>query len=171
MERGYIQVYTGNGKGKTTAAIGLALRAICAGKKVYFGQFAKGMNYSELKIPELLNDFTMEQFGRDAFINGVPTEKDMEFAEKGLEKIETAVVSGEYDVVVLDELNIVLYYKLLDISKVLDILKRKNPKVEIIITGRYADPEIVEAADLVTEMKEIKHYYKKGVTARKGIEN
>ncbi|MBA5850987.1 cob(I)yrinic acid a,c-diamide adenosyltransferase [Clostridium sp. cel8] len=171
LSKGYIQVYTGNGKGKTTAALGLSLRAICAGKKVYFGQFAKGMDYSELKVPEMLPNFTMEQFGRDAFIKGKPTDEDREKAHKGLNKIENILTSNEYDIVVLDELNIATYYKLISVDEILEILHKRNPEIEVIITGRYADPKIIEIADLVTEMKLVKHYYNNGVKARVGIEN
>lgn len=171
MGRGYVQVYTGNGKGKTTAALGLCLRAVCAGKNVYFGQFVKGMDYSELKVPYLIPDFTIEQFGRDAFINGDPTDRDIKMARQGLKKIKEVLCSGEYDIVVLDEINIALYYKLISVDEIIHILDMRNPEVEVIITGRYADPRIIEKADLVTEMKEIKHYYNEGVKARPGIEN
>lgn len=171
LDRGYIHVYTGNGKGKTTAALGLSLRSICAGKKVYFGQFAKGMDYSELKAPELLPNLTIEQFGRDAFIHGNPTKQDIEKAQIGLKRIKTILQSDKYDLVVLDELNIAIYYNLVDINEVIDLLDHKNENIEVVITGRYADNRVIERADLVTEMKEIKHYYTKGVKARLGIEN
>lgn len=171
MDKGYIEVYTGSGKGKTTAALGLSLRAICAGKKVYFGQFVKGMDYSELKVPQFLPNFTMEQFGRDAFIRGIPKAEDIKKARTGFEKVKNIVACGEYDVVVLDELNIAIHYNLIDINDVLKMLENKNNGTEVIITGRYANEKIIEKADLVTEMKEIKHYYTKGVNARKGIEN
>jgi cob(I)alamin adenosyltransferase len=171
MDKGYIQVYTGNGKGKTTAALGLSLRAICAGKKVFFGQFVKGMDYSELKAGEYLPNFTLEQFGRDVFIFDKPSEKDIKVAREGLEKVKKILSSGDYDVVVLDEINVAVFYKLFTVDEVLQLLDMKPEKTEVILTGRYADPQIVERADLVTEMKEIKHYYVKGVKARKGIEN
>lgn len=171
MDKGYIQVYTGNGKGKTTAALGLSLRAVCAGKKVYFGQFAKGMNYSELKVPKFLPNFTMEQFGKAVFIHGKPTEDDINMAQIGFKKIKAIVSSGKYDVVVLDELNIAIYYNLISLEDVLKMMEDKYYGTEIIITGRYANPKIMEKADLVTEMREIKHYYNKGVKARAGIEN
>ena len=171
MDKGYIQVYTGNGKGKTTAALGLSLRAICAGKKVFFGQFVKGMEYSELKAKEYLPNFTLEQFGRDCFICGKPSKADIEVAKTGLKKVEEIVISGDYDVVVLDEINIAIFYELFTVDEVLQILDKKQEKTEVILTGRYADKRIIERADLVTEMKEIKHYYTEGVPARKGIEN
>ncbi|WP_427338469.1 cob(I)yrinic acid a,c-diamide adenosyltransferase [Caloranaerobacter sp. DY30410] len=170
MEKGYIHIYTGNGKGKTTAALGLALRAICAGKKVFFGQFVKGMKYSEVKAEEYLPNFEIHQFGENCFIYNDPTEEDIELAKKGLEICERVLNSGEYDVVVLDELNIALYYNLLSIERVLEILENRAEHVEVIITGRYAPKELIDIADLVTEMNEIKHYYTKGVMAREGIE-
>ncbi|HEY5560660.1 MAG TPA: cob(I)yrinic acid a,c-diamide adenosyltransferase [Clostridiaceae bacterium] len=170
MEKGYIQVYTGNGKGKTTAALGISLRAVCAGKKVFFGQFVKGMKYSELMAVNYLPNFTMHQFGRDSFIFGKPDEVDLELAEKALKEIQNILSIGDYDLVVLDEINIAMYLELFSTSRVIDILKKKKPEVEVILTGRYAPDEIIEIADLVTEMKEIKHYYNDGVTARVGIE-
>ncbi|KGM94761.1 cobinamide adenolsyltransferase [Clostridium novyi A str. 4552] len=169
-KKGYIQVYTGNGKGKTTCALGLSLRAICAGKKVFFGQFVKGMKYSELEAVKYLPGFTMKQYGRDCFIFNNPSKEDIEIARNGLKEIEGMLKSEEYDIVVMDELNIALYYKLVSLGEVIDILENKNEKIEVIITGRYAPEEIINLADLVTEMKEVKHYYKKGVEARVGIE-
>lgn len=169
--KGYIQVYTGNGKGKTTASLGLSLRAVCAGKKVFFGQFTKGMKYSELEAVKILPNFEMEQFGKPAFIFGKPTKADIDEARKGLKRAEEVLTSGEYDVVVFDEINIALFYELFTVQEVLDLLDKKPEKTEVILTGRYAAPEIIERADLVTEMKEIKHYYTQGVPARKGIES
>jgi cob(I)alamin adenosyltransferase len=171
MDKGYIQVYTGNGKGKTTAALGLSLRAVCAGKKVFFGQFVKGMDYSELKAGKYLPNFTLEQFGRDVFIFDTPSQKDIKVAKEGLEEVKKVLSSEAYDIVVLDEINIAVYYKLFTADEVLGLLDMKPEKTEVILTGRYADPKIIERADLVTEMKEIKHYYTEGVKARKGIEN
>jgi cob(I)alamin adenosyltransferase len=171
MDKGYIQIYTGNGKGKTTAALGLSLRAVCAGKKVFFGQFVKGMEYSELTVPKYLPNFTLEQFGRNVFIFNKPKEEDIKFARKGLERIKEVLTSGEYDVVVLDELNIAIFYNLFKIEEIIEILDNRNESIEVIITGRNANEKLIDKADLVTEMKEIKHYYKKGVPARRGIEN
>ncbi|RQD71526.1 MAG: cob(I)yrinic acid a,c-diamide adenosyltransferase [Tindallia sp. MSAO_Bac2] len=170
-DKGYVQIYTGNGKGKTTASLGLALRAICSGKKVYMGQFIKGMDYSEMKAPSLLDGLIIEQYGRDCFIKNDPTEEDIRIAKEGLEKIKKIINSGEYDLVILDELNVALYYQLVSVVDVLDIITGKPIKTELVITGRYAPEELIAAADLVTEMKEIKHYYQQGVSARKGIEN
>lgn len=171
MDKGYIQVYTGNGKGKTTAALGLSVRAVCSGKKVFFGQFVKGMKYSELDAVKFLPNFTMEQFGRNVFISGKPTKADIDAAKAGLLKIEKVLSSGEYDVVVLDEINIAVFFELFTVEEVLELLDKKAPGVEVILTGRYANEKIIERADLVTEMREIKHYYIKGVAARKGIES
>lgn len=168
--KGYVQVYTGHGKGKTTAALGLALRAVCAGKKVFMGQFVKGMDYSELKAMDYLPDFRIEQYGGDSFIFNTPKKEDVEIAKRGLRKMAGIIKGGKYDVVIMDEVNIALHYDLIALEEVLEIIKNKHEKVELVITGRHAKDEIIDAADLVTEMKEIKHYYKKGVKARTGIE-
>jgi cob(I)alamin adenosyltransferase len=170
MEKGYIHVYTGNGKGKTTAALGLSLRAVCAGKKVFFGQFIKGMEYSELKCVDFVPNLVIKQFGRDCFIYNDPTDADIQCAKEGLEEMKTILKEGKYDMVVLDELNIALFYKLFPLEEVIEAIKNRASNVEVVITGRYAPEGIVHMADLVTEMKEIKHYYTKGVEARKGIE-
>lgn len=171
LEKGYIQVYTGNGKGKTTAALGIVLRTICAGNKAFIGQFMKGQNYSELKAPDYLPGLKIEQFGDLFFINGKPSQSDIDNAHKGLEKMKEILSSGEYDMVVFDEINTSLYFKLLDVEEVLEVLALKPEKTEVILTGRYAPDEIIEKADLVTEMREIKHYYNAGVDSRVGIEN
>ena len=170
MKRGYVQVYTGDGKGKTTAAFGLALRAVCAGYKVYIGQFLKGMPYSELKAPEFLPNLVIEQYGTAQFVHNEPTQRDIAKAEEGLKKIEAIINSAEYDVVIMEEINVALMYGLLSTERILKIIKNKPETVELVLTGRYAKKEIIEAADLVTEMKMIKHYYNQGVSARKGIE-
>lgn len=170
MSSGQIHIYTGNGKGKTTAALGLSLRAVCAGKKVYFGQFVKGMNYSELKAPEYLPGFEIHQFGRDCFIFNNPTDEDRAAARHGLETCRRALLDGRHDLVVLDELNIALYYKLIPVEDAIELIKCKQEATELIITGRHAPPELLELADLVTEMKEVKHYYQKNIAAREGIE-
>lgn len=171
LDKGYIQVYTGNGKGKTTAALGIALRAICAGNKVFMGQFMKGQSYSELKAAELLPGLVMEQFGDPEFFKGEPMPKDYENAKKGLDRIREVIVGGEYDMVILDEINTTLFFKLLDVKDVLEVVALKPENMELILTGRYAPDEIIEVGDLVTEMKEIKHYFTKGVMARTGIES
>lgn len=170
MEKGYVQIYTGNGKGKTTAALGLSIRAVCAGKKVFFGQFVKGMKYSETKCVEYLDGIEIKQFGKDCFIYNDPTQDDIHRAKMGLKEVEKILKDGQYDVVVLDELNIALFYKLFKVEEVMEIIKNRADHVEVIITGRYAPEELIDMADLVTEMKEIKHYYTKGIEARVGIE-
>ncbi len=170
MEKGYVHVYTGTGKGKTTAALGLALRAVCADKKVYFAQFVKGMEYSELKAGDLLRNLKICQYGRDCFIIKDPTNEDKKIAREGLTEIKNILREGKYDIVILDEINIALYYKLFDVYEVIDILKQRKEHVEVVLTGRNAPKELIEFADLVTDMKGIKHYYEKGVQARIGIE-
>lgn len=170
MSKGYVHVYTGDGKGKTTAAFGLALRAVCAGKKVYIGQFVKGMQYSEVKAQDVLDGLVIEQYGQDCFIHQEPTEADKKLARDGFVKIEEVLKSGDYDMVILDEINIAILYNLLDVDEVIEVLKARDPKVEVVITGRYADEKLIEYADLVTEMVEVKHYYRQGVEARDGIE-
>ena len=171
LDKGYIQVYTGNGKGKTTAALGIALRTICAGNKVFIGQFMKGQSYSELRATELLPGLEMEQFGDPDFLKGEPTHKDYENAKKGIHRIKEVIEGGEYDMVILDEINTTLFFKLLEVEEVLEVLALKPENMELILTGRYAPEEIIAAADLVTEMKEIKHYFTEGVVARAGIES
>ncbi|HHT96765.1 MAG TPA: cob(I)yrinic acid a,c-diamide adenosyltransferase [Clostridiales bacterium] len=170
MGKGFIQVYTGNGKGKTTAALGLSVRAVCAGKKVYFAQFVKGMKYSELEAVKYLPNFEMEQFGRDTFIYKEAKQDDIDAARIGLEKCRKILQEGRHDIVVLDELNIALFYKLFTVKEAIEMIESRAENVEVIITGRNANQAIIEIADLVTEMKEVKHYYSKGVEARLGIE-
>ena len=171
LEKGYIQVYTGNGKGKTTAALGIALRSVCAGNKVFIGQFMKGQDYSELKACGYMPRFEIEQFGEASFVHGEPSERDIENAQKGLLRMKEVLTSGGYDVVIFDEINTSLYFKLVSAEEVLSALDMKPKKTEVILTGRYAPQEIIDKADLVTEMREIKHYYNDGVGARVGIEN
>lgn len=169
--KGYIQVYTGNGKGKTTAAYGQAIRALGAGFTVFIGQFVKGKTYNENKaISKYLKNITVKQYGLGCFIIDEPTDKDIEAAQNGLEEIKKIIHGGVYDMVIMDEVNIALYYKLFDIDEIAELMKSKPDQVELILTGRYAPQEIMDLADLVTEMKEVKHYYAKGIEARKGIE-
>ena len=169
--KGYIHVYTGNGKGKTTAALGLALRASGAGLSVYIAQFVKGMEYSELKAMEKLSEsVAIKQYGRDCFIYKEPGKEDIQAAQDGLREVKEIMTSGKYKVIILDEANIATYFNLFSVDDLLDFIHAKPEDVELVITGRMADPRIIEEADLVTEMKEIKHYYEKGVQAREGIE-
>jgi cob(I)alamin adenosyltransferase len=175
FERGYVQIYTGNGKGKTTASIGLTLRALGAGMRVLFAQLIKGSKYSEIKMLERISDLggsiTFKQYGEGRFIVGPPSESDKEAAKIGLEEIRTAMKSGEYDLVVLDEANVAAKLGLISFSDLISLIDDKPPMVELVLTGRGASDELIERADLVTEMREIKHYYQKGVMARMGIES
>ena len=168
--RGYIHIYTGNGKGKTTAALGLSLRAAAAGKKVFIGQFVKGMHYSELDLLPTIAKITLKQYGRGCFIYTDPTEEDCAAARAGLSEMAQILKSGEYDLVVLDEVNIALYFGLFGLEDLKAALLQRAEQVEVVLTGRYAPQELIDMADLVTEMREIKHYYNKGVEARTGIE-
>jgi len=171
MEKGYVHVYTGNGKGKTTAAFGLAVRALCAGKKVYIGQFVKDMKYSETRLTEKFESLTIEQLGKGCFIYNEPEEKDIKAAKRGLKKVENILQKDEYQVVILDEITIAIYYKLFSTEDLITTLSNRNQKIEVVITGRYAEEKLINYADLVTEMKEIKHYYKEhGVLSREGID-
>ncbi len=171
--KGYVQVYTGNGKGKTTAALGLALRAAGCGLRSYVGQFLKGQAYGELAAARKLAPLiTIEQFGRRGFVHVTenPDEEDIQRARKGLEKCRRAMLSGRYAIIILDEVNVALHFRLLGLKDVLEFLDHKPAGVEVILTGRYAPPALLKRADLVTEMKEKKHYYARGVRARVGIE-
>ena len=169
--KGYIQVYTGNGKGKTTAALGLSIRAAGAGLKVFIVQFLKMGDYSEIKALEKFSDLiTIEQYGLGRFVRGKPSPEDIEAGRKGLEKLKSIIAAGEHDVVVIEEGNVAVMCGLFSAQDLLDVIDLKPEDMEIVITGRGAAPEIIEKADLVTEMKEIKHYYQKGVKARVGIE-
>jgi cob(I)alamin adenosyltransferase len=169
--KAYIHVYTGNGKGKTTAAFGLALRAAGAGMKIFIGQFVKGKSYNEnIAVTSNLKNIIVKQFGLGCFIVNTPTDDDIRAAEKGLTEISSIIKAGKHDLVILDEVNIALYYNLIDVNQLIEIMKSKPDHVELVLTGRYAPQEIIDIADLVTEMKEVKHYYQQGVEARKGIE-
>ena len=169
--KGYIQVYTGNGKGKTTAAFGIALRANGAGLKVFIGQFVKGKAYNEnVTIAKYLKNITVKQYGLGCFIVNMPTDDDIKAARKGLEDMRRIIQNGKHNIVIMDEVNIALYYKLFEIDELIELIKSKPDHVELILTGRYAPQEIIDMADLVTEMKEVKHYYQDGIQAREGIE-
>jgi len=171
MHRGYIHVYTGNGKGKTTAALGLALRAAGAGLRVFIAQFVKRRRCSEHKSLERFGDLiTFKQYGQGFLMGKKPGKSHFRAAEKGFEEVRHAISSKHYDIVILDEINIALHYGLLRSEELLDIMENKPPALELILTGRYADSKIISKADLVTEMKEIKHYSSRGVKARTGIE-
>lgn len=172
--KGYIHVYTGNGKGKTTAALGLALRAAGRKKRVYIAQFMKKTFYGELAaIRDHLSEFiTIEQFGLPDFhhMGKVISPEERNAAMDGIEAVKKAIQGKQYNIIILDEANILAYFKIIDIKYLLEIIDNKPRDIELILTGRNAPPEFVERADLVTEMKEIKHYYKNGIQARFGIE-
>jgi cob(I)alamin adenosyltransferase len=169
--KGYVQVYTGEGKGKTTAALGLSLRAAGAGLKVFIAQFIKMGDYSETRALERFSDLiTIKQYGHGRFIKGKPSLEDIEAAGKGLEKVRAVLMEAAYDVVIMEEANVAVMFGLFSADDVLDLIAIKPESVELIITGRGADPRVVEKADLVTEMKCIKHYYDQEIQARTGIE-
>jgi cob(I)alamin adenosyltransferase len=169
--RGYIQVYTGNGKGKTTAAIGLAIRAAGAGLKVYIAQFIKMGDYSEIKALKRFSDLiTVEQFGLGRFTDGKPLPEDIEAAQKGLKRIKSIMANEEYKVIILEEANVAAKFGLIRVQDLLGLIINKPYDVELVITGRYASARVIENADLVTEMIPVKHYFEKGVPARVGIE-
>ena len=170
--RGCVHVYTGKGKGKTTAALGLALRAAGADMQVFIAQFAKGMHYSELDSLARLSDvITLKQYGQGTFITGQATEEDIRAASAGLAETKAMLQSGQYQLVILDEANIATYFKLFSVDDLLAVIEARPENVELVITGRNADARITERADLVTEMRQVKHYYEQGVAARKGIED
>lgn len=169
--QGYVQVYTGDGKGKTTAALGLALRAAGAGLKVFIAQFLKMGEFSEIKSLKKHSEFiTLEQFGRGRFRQGKPFPEDVESARMGIERVKAVMNANEYDVVILEEANIAVWKGLFTEQELLDLIEMRPINVELVITGRGATSKVMEKADLVTEMKRIKHYYYKGVRGRIGIE-
>lgn len=171
MEKGYIHIYTGNGKGKSTAAFGLALRAMMSGRRVFVGQFVKSMQYNETRIEKHFPDLIhIEQLGSGCFIEKDPEEKDIALAQSGLRRCAELIQDEHYDIIILDEISIALYYKLITVDQVISVLKKRHPSKEIILTGRYMPQELIDLADLVTEMKEIKHYYTQGVLSRDGID-
>jgi len=172
LPNGYVQVYTGDGKGKTTAALGLMLRATGSGLRVFIGQFAKGRPCGEMTAAgRLTPPVTWRQFGRPVFVVGAPTEEDFHLAKQGLIECRAALLSGQYDIVILDEVNVATSLKLFSVDELLALIDSKPPHVELILTGRGADPRVVERADLVSEMHEVKHYHAQGVPSRKGIED
>ena len=171
MEQGKVQIYTGDGKGKTTAALGLALRACGSGLRVYIAQFAKGMHYGELDALARLEDrVTIRQFGRECFIRNQPTTEDVHVAREGWTEVQRVMTSGAFDLLILDEIGIAIHYALISLEEVRELIGQRPPGMELVLTGRKIPPELFELADLVTEMREIKHYYRQGVPARRGIE-
>ena len=174
FKRGYIHVYTGDGKGKTTAALGLVLRAAGHGLKSYIIQFMKGnIEYGELNAAKMLKGLvTIKQMGRASFVNKKnPAPKDIQMAQDALNMARDILTKNEFDIVVLDEINVALDFKLISLEEVLELCRTKSANVELILTGRNAHKKIMDIADLVTEMNCVKHYYDNGVRARQGIEN
>lgn len=165
-----IQVYTGNGKGKTTAALGLAIRAAGAGFKVYICQFLKGRAYCELLSLKKFRNIKVEQFGKACFLRQAPRKEDMEQARSGLAAAKKAIESRRYSLVVLDEINVALKLKLVSLKDTLSIIKDAPKDMEIVLTGRSCPRQIVSQADLVSNIQEVKHYYRRGLKARRGIE-
>lgn len=173
LKNGFVQVYTGNCKGKTTAAMGLAFRAMGRGLKTYIGQFMKGQYCAELKSAEMVKPYiTIEQYGKDTFIqvSNPPQEGDVQMARNGLDRLKLAMFSGDYDIVIFDEINTANYFHLISTEEMLEVIRSKPDGMEVVFTGRSAPPEVIAAADLVTEMVQIKHYCEQGVSARDGIE-
>jgi len=165
-----IQVYTGNGKGKTTAALGLALRAAGAGFNVYIAQFTKGICCSEHQALKKIKNIKLEQFGRTCFIRNKPQQTDMDLAVKGLNRVKEAIAGRNYRVIILDEINVALKLKLVPLKEVLDLIKHTPKNIELVFTGRDAPRQIIAAADLVSQIRVIKHYYAQGIKGRRGIE-
>lgn len=172
LTQGTVQIYTGNGKGKTTAAVGAAVRALGHGLTVYMIQFMKGdPDYGELLLAEKLAGFTIVQSGLSTFVTkGNPTEEDLRLARRGMEMARDALASGEYDMVILDEINVAVDYGLVPVEEVLELIDLRPPDVELILTGRYARSELIDRADLVSDIREVKHHYGTGLGAREGIE-
>jgi len=168
---GYLHVYTGDGKGKTTAAMGLVLRACGAGLRVFVGQFIKGLESGEIRmLQDRCPEVTVEMFGRGRFIRGCPSPEDIALARRGLDRFREVLQSGEFDLVVADEANGAIHAGLFSVEDLLALLDAKQDSVELVVTGRNADPRLIERADLVTEMCKIKHPFDSGVPAREGIE-
>ncbi len=172
LRRGLVHVYTGDGKGKTTAALGLAMRAAGHALRVYIIQFMKGWpNYGELKTVGGHPQITLRQFGRPEFVDpDKPEPVDREMAQEALREARRVLTSGSYDVVILDEVNVALKYGLIELRDVLALIEEKPKHLELVLTGRYAPPEVIERADLVTEMREVKHPYRIGIEGQEGIE-
>jgi len=174
MKTGRFQIYTGNGKGKTTALIGLSVRVACAGMRVYIGQFMKGQKYSELCIPDKFPLIEIEQFGTPDFIEPgkKPSPKDIDNAHRAYLRIKEVLASGRYDLVGADEICVAVHMGLLPEKKAIELVRERPENVELVFTGRYATETMIEKADLVTEMREVKHYYNtEKLPARRGIEN
>lgn len=170
--QGLVQLYTGNGKGKTSAALGLGLRAAGHGFEVYMIQFMKGqINYGELEAVKHIPNFTIQQFGRPDFVDKAnPAPEDIKYAKEALERARELIKVGSVDFLILDEVNVAIDFGLISEKEVIALIKSRPPHMELILTGRYAPPSLIEIADLVSEIKEVKHPYQQGVAARKGVE-
>ena len=170
--QGFVQIYTGDGKGKTTAALGLALRAAGAGLRVYFGQFIKNADYSEIKaLARFADCITVRQFGRGCFLLTEPAPEDRAAARRALDAIGLALVSGDYDLVIADEANVAVALGLIEPDDLVSLIDLRPEQVELVLTGRGAPDAVLARADLVTEMRCVRHYYDRGVLARQGIES
>ena len=170
--QGFVQVYTGDGKGKTTAALGLALRAAGAGLRIYFGQFIKNADYSEIKaLARFADCITVRQFGRGCFLLTEPAPEDRAAARRALDAIGLALVSGDYDLVIADEANVAVALGLIEPDDLVALIDQRPEQVELVLTGRGAPDAVLARADLVTEMRCVRHYYDRGVLARQGIES
>ncbi len=168
--QGYVQIYFGAGKGKTTAALGLSMRTILTGGSVYFAQFFKGVETAELGLPALSDRFIIEQYGTGHFVSGLIGPEEISTAQRGIQHCADILKSGYFDLVVLDEILLSVMYQILTIHELIALLEMRKSHVEVVVTGRYVPQELLKVADLVTEMKKVKHYYDQGVRARKGIE-
>jgi cob(I)alamin adenosyltransferase len=169
--KGYIHIYTGDGKGKTTAAIGLAIRAAGYGMKSYIGQFMKGQHYGELTALRDHPYITIEQYGDVECVHREDiTQKHMDQAQLGLKRVREIMLSNQYDIIILDEINVAVWFNLITAEDVIELLNERPKHLEFILTGRRASKALMEIADLVSDVKEIKHYYNQGVKARTGIE-
>lgn len=170
--KGYVQIYTGDGKGKTTAALGLVVRASGAGLRVYFGQFIKKGKYSEIKmLTASFPNVTVEQYGCGGFIKGKPSKEATDSARRGVEMLRDALTCEKFDVVVADEALTAVTAGVLADQDILALIDSKPESVELVLTGRGAGEAVTKRADLVTEMKCVKHYYENGVKAREGVES
>jgi len=166
-----VHLYTGNGKGKTTAAFGLALRVAGRGGRVLIIQFLKGLPTGEVMAVRKIPEIEVKRFGSKRFVDPKnPTEEDVTLAKSGLREAAAAMSSGDYRLVVLDEVNVAVAYNLIDEEEVISAVKSRHPSTEVVLTGRYAPPSFYDLADYVTEFREVKHPFSSGIPAREGIE-
>lgn len=170
LKKGLVHIYTGDGKGKSTAAFGLAVRASGAGLKVLIHQFIKGKSYCEIGVLKAIPNIKVKQCGMGCFIKKGPSLRDIECARAGLADVRLDIMSGRFDLVILEEINIALHLKLIRIDDVIDIIRFRPKNVELILTGRNCPKALYRCADYITDMREVKHPYQKGITSRRGIE-